>query len=129
MNSTATQIAKIISTPTPSAPITTHALAELGNGSMQNGLRRIVSYFVAESASNLKRGRIQGGLVGALGTAAIGLAFIYHKKQKKPLETEGKVILNTLQKSTNENTVIVEETPSDNAIEETDTDNNILYEE
>ena len=126
MNSTATQIAKIISAPSPSAPITTHALAELGNGSMQNGLRRIVSYFAAESASNLKRGRIQGGLVGALGTAAIGLAFIYHKK---PLETEGKVILNTLQKSTNENTVIVEETPSDNAIEETDTDNNILSEE
>ena len=29
MNSTATQIAKIISTPNPSAPITTHALAEL----------------------------------------------------------------------------------------------------
>lgn len=41
MNSTATQIAKIISTPNPSAPITTHALAELGNGSMQNGLRSV----------------------------------------------------------------------------------------
>lgn len=128
MNSTATQIAKIISTPSPSAPITTHALAELGNGSMQNGLRRIVSYFVAESASNLKRGRIQGGLVGVLGTAVIagGSAFIYHEKQ---LETEGKVILNTLEKSVNENAVIVEETPSDNAIEESDTDNNILSEE
>lgn len=134
MNSTATQIAKIISAPSPSAPITTHALAELGNGSMQNGLRRIVSYFVAESASNLKRGRIQGGLVGVLGTAVIagGSAFIYHekqKKQKKQLETEGKVILNTLEKSVNENAVIVEETPSDNAIEESDTDNNILSEE
>ena len=128
MNSTATQIAKIISTPSPSAPITTHALAELGNGSMQNGLRRIVSYFVAESASNLKRGRIQGGLVGVLGTVVIagGSAFIYHEKQ---LETEGKVILNTLEKSVNENAVIVEETPSDNAIEESDTDNNILSEE
>ena len=60
MNSTATQIAKIISTPNPSAPITTHALAELGNGSMQNGLRRIISYFAAESASKLRLGRIQG---------------------------------------------------------------------
>lgn len=131
MNSTATQIAKIISIPSPSAPITTHALAELGNGSMQNGLRRIVSYFVAESASNLKRGRIQGGLIGVLGTAVIvgGSAFIYHEKQKKQLETEGKVILNTLEKSVNENAVIVEETPSDNAIEESDTDNNILSEE
>lgn len=126
MNTTANQIAKIISTPNPSAPITTHALARLGNGSMQNGLRRIVSYFAAESASNLRLGRIQGGLVGVIGTAAVagGIAFIYHETQKKQLETEGKVILNTLQKSANKNTVIVEETPSDDVTEESDTDNN-----
>jgi len=123
MNTTANQIAKIISTPNPSAPITTHALAELGNGSMQNGLRRIVSYFAAESASNLRLGRIQGGLVGVIGIAAVagGIAFIYHETQKKQLETEGKV---TLQKSANKNTVIVEETPSDDVTEESDTDNN-----
>ena len=131
MNSTATQIAKIISTPNPSAPITTHALAGLGNGSMQNGLRRIVNYFAAESASNLRLGRIQGGLVGVLGTAAVagGIAIIYHETQKKQLETEGQVILNTLQKSANENTVIVEETPSDDVTEESDTDNNTPSEE
>ena len=51
-------------------------------------------------------------------------AFIYHETQKKQLETEGKVILNTLQKSANKNTVIVEETPSDDVTEESDTDNN-----
>lgn len=114
MNSTATQIAKIISTPNPSAPITTHALAELGNGSMQNGLRRI-----------------QGGLVGVIGTAVVagGIAFIYQETQKKQLETEGKIILNTLQKSANENTIIVEKTPSDNVTEESDTDNNTPSEE
>lgn len=124
MNSTATQIAKIISTPNPSAPITTHALAEFGNGSMQNGLRRIVSYFAAESASNLRLGRIQGGLVGIIGTATVagGIAFIYHETQKKQLETEGKAILNTLQKPTTENTVIVEETPSDDVTKESDAD-------
>ena len=130
MNSTATQIAKIISTPNPSAPITTHALAELGNGSMQNGLRRIISYFAAESASKLRLGRIQGGLVGVIGTAVVtgGIAFIYHETQKMQLETEGKVILNTLQKSANENTIIVEK-PSDNVTEESDTDNNTPSEE
>ena len=131
MNSTATQIAKIISTPNPSAPITTHALAELGNGSMQNGLRRIISYFAAESASKLRLGRIQGGLVGVIGTAVVagGIAFIYQETQKKLLETEGKSILNTLQKSANENTIIVEKTPSDNVTEESDTDNNTPSEE
>lgn len=111
MNSTATQIAKIISTPNPSAPITTHALAELGNGSMQNGLRRIISYFAAESASKLRLGRIQGVLVGVIGTAVVagGIAFIYQETQKKQLETEGKIILNTLQKSANENTIYCRE--------------------
>ena len=131
MNSTATQIAKIISTPNPSAPITTHALAELGNGSMQNGLRRIISYFAAESASKLRLGRIQGVLVGVIGTSASklrlgriqgvlvgvigtavvagGIAFIYQETQKKQLETEGKIILNTLQKSANENTIYCRE--------------------
>ena len=131
MNSTAPQIAEIISTPNHSAPITTHALAELGNGSMQNGLRRIISYFAAESASKLRLGRIQGGLVGVIGTAVVagGIAFIYQETQKKHLETEGKIILNTLQNSANENTIIVEKTPSDNVTEEFDTDNNIPYEE
>ena len=126
MNSTATQIAKIISTPNPSAPITTHALAELGNGNMQNGLRRIVSYLAAESASNLRLGRIQGGLVGVLGTAAVagGIALIYHNTQKKQLENEGKVILDTLRKPSTGNTVIVEETSAEDVTEDTDTNNN-----
>ena len=54
---------------------------------------------------------------------------MYHETQKKQIETEGKVILNTLQKSANENTIIVEETPSDNVTEESDVDNNTLSEE
>ena len=115
MDSTATQIAKLISTTNPPAPLTTHALAELGNGSMQNGLRRIVSYFATESASNLKIGRIQGGLVGILGTTAVagGIALIHHFKQKKQIEAEGKIILNTLQKASTEDTVMEEKKDSD----------------
>lgn len=131
MNSTTTQIAKIISTPNPSAPITTHALAELGNGSMQNGLRRIVSYFAAESASNLRLGRMQGGLVGVLGTTAVagGIALAYHFAQKKQLETEGKVILDTLQKPSTGKAVIVEETPTEDVTKDTDSENNTPAEE
>ena len=115
MNSTVTQIARIISTPKPSAPITTHALAELGNGSMQNGLRRIVSYLAAESGSNLRLGRVQGGIAGVLGATAVagGIAFAYHVSHKKQLKKDGEVILNTLQKPSTENTVTVEEAAAD----------------
>ena len=115
MNNTADQIAKLIYTPNPSAPITTHALAELGNGNMQNGLRRIASYYAAESSSNLRLGRIQGCLVGALSaTATAGaIALIFHSIQKKRIESEGKVILNTLQKSANENIDIAENPSAD----------------
>ena len=104
MNSTATQIAKLINTPNPSAPVTTHALSELGNGNMQNGLKRIVRYYAAESASNLKLGRIQGATTGALATVIIGstIAFIYHSVQKKKLNEEGKIILESFQKASDE---------------------------
>ena len=112
---TVTQIARIISTHNPSAPITTHALAELGNGSMQNGLKRIVNYFEAESASNLRLGRMQGGLVGVIGTTAFagGFALAYHFSRKKQLEAEGKVILDTIKKPSTGNTVTAEETTAD----------------
>jgi len=116
MNNTATQIARIISTPNPSAPITTHALAELGNGSMQDGLKRIVLYFAAESASNLRLGRMQGGIVGVLGTTVVagGIALAYHFSQKKQLETEGRIILDTLQKPSTVDAVIAERIPTGN---------------
>ena len=99
MNSTATQITKLINTPNPSAPVTTHALSELGNGRMQDGLKRIVRYYASESASNLKLGRIQGATVGILITVTVGggIALINHAKQKKKIKREGQVILNTLQ--------------------------------
>lgn len=131
MNSTATQIARIISVPNPSAPITTHALAELGNGSMQNGLRRIVSYFAAESASNLRLGRMQGGIVGVLGTTVVagGISLAYHYTQKMQLETEGKVILDTLQKPSTGNTTIAEEMVAEDITEDTDNENNTPTEE
>lgn len=112
MSSTATQIAKIISTPNPSAPSITHALAEFGNGCMQNGLQRIVSYFAAKSAANLRLGRIQGGLIGILCTAAVAecIVLIYHNTEKQ-LKAEDRVILDALQKQSTMNTVIVVELP------------------
>ena len=126
MNNTAEQIAKLIYAPNPSAPNTTHALAELGNGNMQNGLRRIASYYAAESSSNLRLGRIQGCLVGALSaTATAGaIALIYHSIQRKRLESEGKVILNTLQKSANENIDIAENSSAEKRNVESKPENN-----
>lgn len=112
MNNIANQIVELITAPNPAAPITTHALAELGNGSMQNGLRRIVGYLSAEAASNLTLGRIQGGLVGVIGTTLIGgtMAYIYYNKYEKKLETEGQDILNTLQKPVRLKPIIIEDT-------------------
>lgn len=111
MNNIANQIAELITAPNPAAPITTHALAELGNGSMQNGLRRIVGYLSAEAASNLTLGRIQGGLVGVIGTTLIGgaMAYMYYNKYEKKLEAEGKEILYTIKSPIYPKAVIREE--------------------
>ncbi len=100
MSTVTSEITKIISANNPAAPFMTHALAELGNGSMQAGLKRIVNYYARESALNLKVGRIQGGIIGVLATTAIGggIAYWYCSHQKNELKKEGEEILNTLQK-------------------------------
>ncbi len=80
MNTTANQISSIITTSNPSASYLTHALSELGNGNMQNGLKRMVDFFAKESASCMRIGRIQGGAIGFLSAVAvIGGVYIYHK--------------------------------------------------
>lgn len=80
MNTTANQISSLISISNPSASYITHALSELGNGNMQNGLKRMVNIFAKESASCLRIGRIQGGVIGFVGAVAlIGSVYIYHK--------------------------------------------------
>ena len=96
---TATQIENIINTPRPAAS-TTHALSQLGNGNMQNGIKRIVNYFASEAQTNLHKGRLQGGLIGIAGTIVVGsgIYIIYHVAQKKH-NKEGSEILNTLEVS------------------------------
>lgn len=101
MNETARQISELINATSPSGANTTHALAELGNGNMQNGLKRIVNYFTKNSASNLKLGRMQGAAGGALVATAVAgiIAFLVHKKKKNQLDKEGQEILKAFQKS------------------------------
>ncbi len=102
MNTTADKIAAIITKPTPAAPVTTHALAELGNGNMQKGLIRITEYFHEESLANLHRGRVQGAMLGGfVATIGIGIfGYVYHRRERKKLEKEEKAILATLRNST-----------------------------
>jgi len=107
MNETARQISELINATSPSGANTTHALAELGNGNMQNGLKRIVTYFAKNSASNLKLGRIQGAAGGALGVAAIAgiVAHLVQKHKKNQLDKEGQEILKTLERSSTQEIV------------------------
>lgn len=105
----ATQIENLFNTPRPAA-FTTHALSQLGNGNMQNGIKRIVNYLASEAQSNLHKGRLQGSLIGIAGTIAVGsgIYIIYQVTQKKH-NKEGTEILNTLKVSEE----ITEEKPVD----------------
>ena len=96
---TATQIENLINAPRPAAS-TTHALSQLGNGNMQNGIKRIINYFAREAQINLHKGRLQGSLIGIAGTIVVsgGIYKIYHVAQKKH-DDEGAEILNTLKVS------------------------------
>ena len=73
MTNTATQIANLMVNNGKTAADMTHAVKVLGNGSKQQGFARIGSYFTKEAAiaaaKGLAKGRIQGGVVGVLGTA------------------------------------------------------------
>ena len=99
------QIANLMMSNGKNAADMTHAVKILGGGSMQRGFARIGEYFSAEVADaatkGLMRGRIQGGLVGILGTAAIGgLAWwLARDRQAAAHEAEGRTILNTMETS------------------------------
>ena len=103
MTSTGKEIANLMMCNGKSAAEMTHALSALGGGSMQKGFARIGKYFTEESAKaaakGLNRGRIQGGIVGVLVTAAVGGAiYAVAKKKEKNLvhEVEGQAILNAM---------------------------------
>lgn len=121
MTNTGKEIANLIMDNGKSASEMTHALSELGGGSMQKGFARIGKYFTEESAKaaakGLSRGRIQGGIVGMLVTAAVG-GTIYAVAKKKERdaahEAEGQIILNVMKSdsSISSDSVIDPENPS-----------------
>ena len=103
MTNTGKEIANLMMNNGKSASEMTHALSELGGGSMQKGFARIGKYFTEESAKaaakGLSRGRIQGGIVGVLVTAAVGgtIYAVAKKKEKDAAhEAEGQTILNAM---------------------------------
>ena len=107
MTNTATQIANLMIYNGKSAADMTHAVAALGGGSMQRGFARIGAYFAQEvamaSATSLKNGRIQGVVIGGVGSAVVfGAVFIANRRNEKKNqhdghEKEGKEILQTMQ--------------------------------
>ena len=106
MTNTAMQIANLMMSNGKNAADMTHAVKILGGGSMQRGFARIGEYFSAEvagaAAKGLVRGRIQGGIVGILGTAAVGgLAWwlIRDRQAMAAHEAEGRTILHTMETS------------------------------
>lgn len=107
MTNTGKEIANLMMNNGKSASEMTRALSELGGGSMQKGLARIGKYFTEESAKaaakGLNRGRIQGGIVGMLVTAAVGgtIYAVAKKKEKDAAhEAEGQTILNAMESDT-----------------------------
>ena len=104
MSNTGKQIANLMMDTGKSAPDMTHAVKVLGNGSMQKGFSRIGKYFMDEiNTANKKgptKGRIQGGIAGALGAVALGgaIKFAIDKKHKHSAhEIEGQKILKEMQ--------------------------------
>ena len=107
MTNTGKEIANLMMNNGKSASEMTRALSELGGESMQKGLARIGKYFTEESAKaaakGLNRGRIQGGIVGMLVTAAVGgtIYAVAKKKEKDAAhEAEGQTILNAMESDT-----------------------------
>lgn len=104
MTTTGMQIVYLITNNGKPAPDMTHALKLLGNGSMQAGLTRIGNHFKAEISAafskGLTKGRIQGSILGILGTIAVGKTITFTVNMKKKCvahETEGKDILRTME--------------------------------
>lgn len=103
MTNTGKEIANLMMNNGKSASEMTHALSELGGGSMQKGFARIGKYFTEESAKSaakgLNLGRIQGCIVGILVTATVGgtICAVAKKKEKDAAhEAEGQTILNAM---------------------------------
>lgn len=130
MTNTGRQITNLMMDTGKSAADMTHAVKVLGNGSMQQGFSRIGAFFseeVATAAANgLATGRVQGGIAGMLGTAAVGgiIAFVINRKRKKDAhEAEGKIILQAMQeKAPSPGNVSEDEAEPDGTVEPSKTE-------
>lgn len=97
------QITDLLMDTGKSAPDMTHALKDLGNGSMQKGFARIAEFFKEEiataTAKELTKGRIQGSIIGILGTVTFGsfvALAINNQKKKAAHKVEGEEILKSM---------------------------------
>lgn len=123
MANTGMQIANLMMSNGKSAADMTHAVKVLGGGSMQRGFARIGEFFSAEvagaTAKGLLRGRIQGGIVGVLGTAAVGGLIWWFTRAKEAEiahEAEGQVILHTMETAKAPATAAEEQADPDDAV-------------
>lgn len=123
MTNTGRQIANLMIDNGKTAADMTHAVKVLGNGSMQKGFSRIGVYFseevAAAAAKGLTTGRMQGGFVGVLGTAAVCGIIAYavnRKKQNEVHETEGRKILCAMEESAPETEIIPSEDLPENTV-------------
>ena len=93
---TAKKIWQLITTPGKASPVMTHALKKLGNGSMEDGLRRVV-------VDAFKVGGIGGIAIGTV-SGVVGSDIVRKLTRKvkediKGAQAEGELILDALQQS------------------------------
>ena len=100
MSNTGNQIKQLLQSNGKSASEMTHALKFIGDGSMEDGLKRIGDYFEEEA----KKGRVDSAIGGAIGAAVItmifvGLGVLIKRKidEDKKHKEEGEAILKGLE--------------------------------
>lgn len=101
MSNEGKQIAELLKSSGKSAPEMTHALKFIGDGSMENGLKRIGIYFEQE----VKKGRLEGAVGGAaIMAVVIGLGVLVKRKieEDKKHKEEGEAILKGLEQGLSE---------------------------
>ena len=110
MNNIANQIRTLINSKGQSAPKITSGLANIGNGNMQDGIKRIAEFQLKTGLDTGTKAGIRTGTVrGAIGTTIIivvlgGIGYIVYdktrkSKKEKALRAEGKAILKGLEES------------------------------
>lgn len=107
MDDVAQKIYELLMAEGMSADKITHALACIGDGKMDVGIKRVADFFMEEGIDQgekrgLKKGSV-GGVIGGVAIASISYALIrFFKKridEKKELSMRGKTILKALEET------------------------------